>query len=47
MTIEQISTRLRLPHDLYTKLQAMAQRENRSLHNLIIYLLRRAVEGEQ
>jgi hypothetical protein len=42
-----ISTRLRLPLDLYNKLKAMAERERRSLHNLIVYLLEKATEGEE
>lgn len=44
---EQISTRLRLPLDLYRKLKVIADRERRSLHNLIIYLLEKATEGER
>jgi predicted HicB family RNase H-like nuclease len=39
-----ISTRLRLPVALYQQLKAMADREGRSLHNLIIRLLTKALE---
>ena len=35
---------LRLPADLHAALVAMAEREERSLHGQIIYLLRKAVE---
>jgi hypothetical protein len=38
---------LRIPTDLHEKLKAMAERESRSLHGQIIYLLRKAVEGEK
>lgn len=34
---------LRLDEDLHAKLKALAESDNRSLHNLIITLLRRAV----
>jgi hypothetical protein len=37
---------LRLPLDLHKKLKAMAERESRSLHGQIIYLLRKAAESE-
>lgn len=35
---------MRLPDDLRKKLEEMANREGRTLTNLIIYLLRKAVE---
>jgi predicted HicB family RNase H-like nuclease len=34
---------LRLPEDLHAALKAQADADHRSLHNLIIHLLRRAV----
>ena len=37
---------LRLPPELHRKLKELAERENRSLHGQILYILRRAVEGE-
>src|SRR5690348_3705028 len=37
---------LRLPDDLYGKLEAAAARERRSLHNEIVCLLERAVAAE-
>lgn len=37
---------LRIPLDLHEKLKRLAEKENRSLHGQIIYLLRKAVEAE-
>lgn len=36
---------LRLPADLYEPIAEMAQRERRSLHNQVLYLLDRALES--
>jgi predicted transcriptional regulator len=36
---------LRLPPELGEALRELAEREDRSLSNLIVHLLRRAVEG--
>ncbi len=36
---------LRLPVELYEPIAQMAQRERRSLHNQVLYLLDRAVEA--
>ena len=38
---------LRLSPTLHDKLKALAERERRSLHSQIIYLLERAVEKEK
>lgn len=37
---------LRLPDDLHAELEAWAKREERSMHSLILYLLRRDVAAE-
>ena len=37
---------LRLQVELWRKLKAQAERESRSLHGQIIWILSRAVEGE-
>lgn len=44
MKVKTTMFSMRLPDDLREKLEAMATREGRTLTNLIIYLLRRAVE---
>lgn len=41
---EVLKFALRLPLELHGKLKAMAEREHRSLHGQIIYLLERAVK---
>jgi hypothetical protein len=38
---------LRLPDDLHAELEAWAKREDRSMHSLILYLLRRDVAAER
>lgn len=38
---------LRLPVDVWRKLKVQAERERRSLHGHIVYLLSKAVEGER
>ena len=38
---------LRLPADLHAALTAMAEREQRSLHGQILYLLRKAVDAAE
>jgi hypothetical protein len=38
---------LRLPAQLYDALRQIAEREERSLHQQIIYVLRRFVEAEE
>jgi hypothetical protein len=38
---------LRLPDDLHAELAEWAKREERSMHSLILYLLRRDVAAEQ
>lgn len=47
MNAEQISTRLRLPRELYEWLKALAASEKRSLHAQILYLLQQAMEGKR
>jgi predicted HicB family RNase H-like nuclease len=37
---------LRLPKDVHAALKRIAEREGRSLHNLLIYWIRRAIEQE-
>jgi hypothetical protein len=37
---------LRLPADLHAELVVRAEREQRSLHGQIVYLLRRAISGD-
>ena len=44
MKVKTTMFSMRLPDDLREKLEAMATREGRTLTNLIIYLLRKAVE---
>ena len=46
MSKQMISTRLRLPIDLYTWLKALAEREGRSLHGQILYILRQKMAAE-
>lgn len=38
---------LRLPAELYEPIAQMAQRERRSLHNQVLYLLDRAIEAAE
>ena len=44
MKVKTTMFSMRLPDDLREKLETMAAREGRTLTNLIIYLLRKAVE---
>lgn len=38
---------LKMPRALHDKLKTLAERERRSLHSQIIYLLEKAIEGEK
>lgn len=38
---------LRLSADLHTKLKLLAEREQRSLHGQILYILQQAVDGQR
>jgi predicted DNA-binding protein len=38
---------LRLPDDLHEALKALAKQESRSLHNLILFILRKYIEALQ
>lgn len=38
---------LRLPHDLHEALKEAAERENRSLHGQIVYLLRQGLAKKE
>lgn len=43
---ERKATILRIEHDLYANLQALAQRDNRSVNQQIVYYLREALKRE-
>ena len=43
---ERKATILRIEHDLYANLQALAQRDNRSVNQQIVYYLREALRKE-
>lgn len=43
---EVVTFLLRLPPELHEKLKALAEREERSLHAQIIYILRRAIDAQ-
>lgn len=45
--IPRKATMLRLDPDLYARVQAIAQRENRSVNQQIIYYIRRGLEAAQ
>jgi predicted HicB family RNase H-like nuclease len=42
-----VSINLRLPDELHAALKQAAEKEQRSLNNLIVVLLTRSLEGEQ
>ncbi|MDP9313119.1 MAG: hypothetical protein M3R24_19925 [Chloroflexota bacterium] len=45
MATNQKPFTLRLPPELYEPIASMAERERRSLHNQVLYLLDRAIEA--
>jgi hypothetical protein len=46
MQTSKKSTILRLPTELYASLQALAEREHRSVNNEIVHLLTQAISGQ-
>jgi hypothetical protein len=43
--VDWIRFTLRLPAELHAKLKVLAEREQRSLHGQILYILQQAVNG--
>jgi len=47
LQMDVVDTRLRLPADLHQQLAELAKQEQRSIHNLMLLLLRRGVADMQ